>query len=211
MTFVVGLTGGIGSGKSAVAEAFSGLGIDVTDADAISHLLTEPGAAGHDAIVGTFGSQALTPAGEIDRPWLRQTVFADENARALLEAALHPLIRAATLAEVDRWQSPYGVVVVPLLLERGGLTHLVDRVLVVDCPEEEQITRVTRRSGLARGEVRAIMATQLKREERLAAADDVLDNSGSPERIAVQVTRLDEDYRRLAAVPHADARPHIRP
>ncbi len=211
MTLVVGLTGGIGSGKSAVAEAFAGLGIDVTDADQISHRMTQPGAAGHDAIVREFGPQALNAAGEVDRPWLRHTVFADANARARLEAALHPLIRATILAEVDRWQSPYGVLVVPLLLERGGLTHLVDRVLVVDCPEEEQIARVTRRSALAHGEVRAIMATQLTREERLAAADDVLDNSGPVVRIALQVEALDQRYRRLATAPRTDASPPVRP
>ena len=211
MTFVVGLTGGIGSGKSAVAEAFAGLGVDVTDTDQISHRLTQSGAAGHDAIVREFGAQALNAAGEVDRPWLRNTVFADASARARLEGALHPLIRAATLAEVDRWQSPYGILVVPLLLERGGLTHLVDRVLVVDCPEEAQIARVARRSALAEGEVRAIMATQLQREERLAAADDVLDNSGPVAGIALQVEKLDQRYRRLAVAPRADASPPVRP
>ena len=211
MTFVVGLTGGIGSGKSAVAEAFARLGVDVTDTDQISHRLTQSGAPGHDAIVREFGTQALNAGGEVDRPWLRNAVFADASARSRLEAALHPLIRAATLAEVDGWQSPYGIVVVPLLLERGGLLHLVDRVLVVDCPEAAQVARVVRRSALAEGEVRAIMATQLKREERLAAADDVLDNSGPVAGIALQVEKLDQRYRLLAAAPRADASPPVRP
>ncbi len=126
-------------------------------------------------------------------------MFADPVQRARLEAALHPLIRAAVREEVRRWSAPYGMLVVPLLLERGGLTDLVDRILVVDCTEEQQVARVTRRSGLAPDEVRAIMATQLGRAQRLAAADDVLDNSGPPAGIGPAVEALDRRYRDLAA------------
>lgn len=205
MTLIVGLTGGIGSGKSAIADAFAALAVNVTDADRISHLLTQPGAAGFEAILAAFGPEMLDAAGAIDRTRLRQRVFTDAPARARLEAALHPLIRAATLREVETWSSPYGVLVVPLLLERGGLVGLVDRVLVIDCPEEDQVARVVQRSGLAGSEVRAIMATQLPRAERLKAADDVLDNSGAPERIAPRVAELDRRYRRLAAARANDA------
>ncbi len=201
MTLVVGLTGGIGSGKSAVTEAFAALGADVTDTDLLSHRLTQPGAAGHAALVAAFGDGILDAAGHIDRGRLRARVFADPAARGALEAALHPLIRAAALVEVQAWSSPYGILVVPLLLERGGLTRIVDRVVVVDCPEEMQVARVMLRSGLAESEVRAIMATQLTRAERLAAADDVIDNSGPPERIGPQVAALDRRYRKLAAAP----------
>ena len=199
MTFVVGLTGGIGSGKSAVADAFAALGVDVTDTDRLAHQLTERGAVGHAAIVAAFGQGILDATGGIDRAALRKLVFADAGERARLEALLHPLIRTAALQEMQDWASPYGVIVVPLLLERGGLTHMVDRVLVVDCREEQQIERVTRRSGLAPQDVRAIMASQLSRAERLAGAHDVLDNSGPPEAIGPAVAALDRRYRELAA------------
>ena len=201
-TYVVGLTGGIGSGKSAVANAFATLGIDVTDTDRLAHTLTEPGAGGFAAIVAAFGRGILDGQGRIDRAALRGRVFADAAERARLEALLHPLIRSAAIREMEGWASPYGILVVPLLLERGGLTHIVDRVLVVDCAEEQQVERVTRRSGLAPQDVRAIMATQLTRAERLAGADDVLDNSGPPEAIGPAVAALDRRYRDLAAMRH---------
>ena len=202
MTLVVGLTGGIGSGKSAVADAFAALGADVADADLVSHRLTQRGAPGHAAIVAAFGSQVLDAEGAVDRARLRDLVFADAALRARLEAALHPLIRAAVREDVARWSAPYGILVVPLLLERGGLTDLVDRVLVVDCTEDQQVARVVQRSGLAPEQVRAIMATQLGRAQRLAAANDVLDNSGPPEAIRPAVEALDRRYRDLAAARH---------
>jgi dephospho-CoA kinase len=198
VTFVVGLTGGIGSGKSAVADAFARLGIDVTDTDRIAHAVTAAGQPGHATVLAAFGPTFLRQDGEIDRARLRRHVFADPAARARLEAILHPLIRAAARREIASWSGPYGVLVVPLLLERGGLTG-VDRVLVVDCPEDEQVRRVVARSGLAPEDVRAIMATQLGRAERLAAADDVLDNAGPLAAIAPRVAELDRRYRELAA------------
>ncbi len=206
MTLVVGLTGGIGSGKSAVADAFGELGVEVADADAVAHALSAGGRPGHAAIVATFGPEVLDPAGAVDRARLRSLVFADPDARARLEAALHPLIRAAILDEVRAWSGPYGLLVVPLLLERGGLVGIVDRVLVIDCPEDEQVRRVMQRSGLTEPEVRAIMATQLSRSSRLAAADDVLDNSGPVTAIAPQVAELDRRYRALAASRQSSAR-----
>ncbi|HYQ98715.1 MAG TPA: dephospho-CoA kinase [Casimicrobiaceae bacterium] len=199
LPYVVGLTGGIGSGKSAVADAFAARGIDVTDTDRLAHELTVPGAPGLAAIVAALGPGWLQPDGALDRAALRRRAFADASVRARLEGALHPLIGAAARDAVARWTSPYGILVVPLLLERGGLASVVSRVLVVDCPEDEQVRRVRLRSGLAEAEVRAIMATQLGRAERLARADDVLDNSGPPSAIPPQVAALDRRYRELAA------------
>jgi len=206
VTRVIGLTGGIGSGKSAVAEAFAGLGIEVADADAIAHELAAPGAAGHRAVVEAFGPEVLRADGTLDRAKLRALAFGDPGARARLEAAQHPAIRDEIRRQVAGWRGPYGLVVVPLLLERGGLMDLVERVLVVDCPEDEQVRRVRARSGLAEDEVRAIMATQLPRAARLARADDVIDNGGSREAIGPAVRALDARYRASAA-PAADARP----
>ncbi len=195
---VVGLTGGIGSGKSAVSSAFAALGVDVTDTDVLAHALTAPGEPGHAAVLAAFGPEFRRPDGTLDRARLRRLVFEDAAARARLEAILHPLIRAAARREVHAWTGPYGLLVVPLLLERGGLST-VDRVLVVDCPEDEQVRRVAARSGLSAAGVRAIMAAQLSRAERLAQADDILDNAGPPAAIVPQVAELDRRYRALAA------------
>jgi dephospho-CoA kinase len=134
---------------------------------------------------------------------VRERVFADASARAKLESILHPMIRAAALAEVSAWRAPYGLLVVPLLLERGGLTGVVRRVLVVDCDEDEQVRRVVSRSGLDERAVRAIIATQLPRAERLVRADDVVDNSGALSALAPQVASLDRRYRMLAGAPAA--------
>jgi dephospho-CoA kinase len=199
MPFVVGLTGGIGSGKSAVASAFALLGVEIVDADLLAHQLSAPGQPGYAAIREAFPGVELAPDGAIDRARLRSRVFADPAARVRLEAALHPLIAAEAKREIAAWRGPYGVTVVPLLLERSRLASTVDRILVVDCPEEEQISRVVARSGMTPAEVRAIMATQSSREGRLTAADDVIDNGGPPEAIAPQVARLDRRYRELAA------------
>jgi dephospho-CoA kinase len=199
MAYVVGMTGGIGSGKTEVAKAFSAVGIEVADADVIAHRLSMPGQVGHAAIAAAFDSGVLLPSGELDRAELRRRAFADPQARARLEAALHPLIRRELYREMALWRGIYGVVVVPLLLERGGLAKEMDRVLVVDCSEDEQVRRVVARSGLAPAEVRSIMATQLDRLSRLQDADDVLDNSGSPDAIAPQVAELDRRYKELAS------------
>jgi dephospho-CoA kinase len=200
-TYVVGLTGGIGSGKTAVAEAFAALGVEVVDTDVLAHQLSAAGQAGFAAIRDAFGDGILRSDGEIDRAALRRLVFADAAARTRLEAVLHPLIAAEVARRIEQWSGPYGLIVVPLLLERKGVRSLVDRVLVVDCPEEEQVRRVVARNGLSPAEVRAIMATQLDRRQRLAAADDILDNAGAPDAIAPQVLVLDGRYRRLAVAP----------
>ena len=198
MTLVVGLTGGIGSGKSVVADAFAKRGVDVTDTDRLAHALTAPGKAGYSAVLTAFGPSYRRPEGTLDRARLRQLVFMDGDARARLESILHPLIREAAAEEMADWTGPYGILVVPLLLERDGATR-VDRVLVVDCPEDVQVRRVASRSALSDAEVRAIMAAQLPRAQRLARADDVLDNAGPVSAIAPQVEALDQRYRALAA------------
>jgi len=201
VSYVVGLTGGIGSGKSQVAKAFAELGADVLDADAVAHAVSAPGEAGHAAVVEAFGTECLQPNGAIDRGWLRERAFADPVFRDRLERALHPLIIARVREAIGGWRGLYGILVVPLLFERGGLLSSVERVLVVDCPEELQIRRVVARSGLLPSEVRAIMATQVSRSERLARADDIIDNSGPPAAIKSQVEKLDHRYRELAAAP----------
>ena len=199
MSYVIGLTGGIGSGKSAVADAFEKRGVDVTDTDRIAHAITAPGQAGLVAIIEAFGSGVLRDDGSLDRSSLRRLVFADPAARERLEAILHPMIRAEAAAAVARWTNPYGLLVVPLLFERGGHTSLIQRVLVIDCPEDVQVARVMARNGIPESEVRAIMATQLRRAERLARADDVIDNAGTLAALEPQIEVLDRRYRQLAA------------
>ncbi len=199
MSFVIGLTGGIGSGKSAVAAAFAALRIDVTDTDRLAHALTAPGERGYTAILEAFGTAMRRDDGTLDRGRLRKLAFSDAAARTKLEAILHPLIGRAARREIAGWRSPYGILVVPLLFERGGLHGIVERVLVVDCPEDGQVRRAAARGGLAAADIRAIMATQLARWDRLQRADDVIDNSGPLAAIAPQVEELDRRYRALAA------------
>jgi dephospho-CoA kinase len=198
-SYLVGLTGGIGSGKSEVAAAFAARGVDVLDADDIAHAISQRGEAGHRAVVESLGREFLRADGELDRAALRRRAFDDPTFRRDLEQLLHPLIAARLDDAVADFRGPYGILVVPLLLERGGLRKRVQRILVVDCPEQEQVRRVQLRSGLSADEIRRIMATQLPRAERLAQADDVIDNSGPPAAIAPQVERLDRLYRELAA------------
>ena len=197
-TYLVGLTGGIGSGKSEVGAAFAARGADVLDADDIAHAISRRGEAGHRAVAQSLGPAFVGADGELDRAALRRRAFDDPAFRRELEQLLHPLIATRLDDAIDRLSGPYGVLVVPLLLERGGLKERVARVLVVDCPEQEQVRRVQLRSGLAADDVRKIMATQLSRAERLAAADDVIDNSGSRDALTPQVERLDRRYRELA-------------
>jgi dephospho-CoA kinase len=197
--YLVGLTGGIGSGKSEVAAAFAARGADVLDADEIAHAISRRGEAGHRAVVESLGTGFTGPDGELDRAALRRRAFDDATFRQDLEQLLHPLIAARIEDAIARLRGPYGILVVPLLLERGGTRKHVARVLVVDCPEQEQVRRVRLRSGLSEDEVRRIMATQLTRAERLAQADDVIDNAGPREALVPQVDRLDRRYRELAA------------
>ena len=194
MSWVVGLTGGIGSGKSAAAAEFERLGATVVDADAIAHELTQPGGEAVASVAKLFGPESIAPSGAIDRDWVRARVFADPQARQALEALLHPMIREESRRRIADARGPYVVQVVPLLVESGDYRSRVDRVLVVDAPEEVQIERVRRRSGLSESEVRAILAAQAPRAERLAAAHDVIDNRGTIEALRQQVAALHRRY-----------------
>jgi dephospho-CoA kinase len=194
MAYCVGLTGGIGSGKSAASAMFEALGAAVVDTDEISRALTAPGGAAVAAIRESFGPQALGPDGGLDRERMRSLVFRDPASRQKLEAILHPLIRDRTRAAIAAARAPYVIVVVPLLLETGACLELVRRALVVDCEEAEQVRRVVATRGIAAEEVRRIMATQLPRAERLRRADDVLHNDGGIEALRGQVGRLHTRY-----------------
>jgi len=198
MPFVIGLTGGIGSGKSAAADEFSRLGATVVDTDAIAHELTRPGGAAINGIRLVFGDAAIAADGAMDRKRVRDIVFADPAARARLESVLHPMIREESGRRVESATGPYVVLVVPLLIESGNYRSRVHRVAVVDCTEELQVARVRARSGLSAQEVLRIMATQVPRRQRLAAADDVLDNSGSLAALHQQAGALHIRYLELA-------------
>jgi len=198
MTYRVALTGGIGSGKSTVAERFAALGVMVTDADAISHQLTGPGGAALAAIRAVFGARMIDATGALDRARMRQQVFTDPAARRRLEGILHPMIRTRMLAETEACRAPYALLMIPLLLETGQQS-LVDRILVVDLPEALQIARVRERSGLTQEQIERIIASQVSRAERLAAADDLIDNSGDPHGLNPQIAQLHQTYLGLAA------------
>lgn len=199
--FVVGLTGGIGSGKTAAAAMFGELGAAVVDTDAIAHELTRPGGTAMPALRAAFGDAAIADDGSLDRAAMRRLVFSDPAARTRLEAILHPLIRAESTRRCLAASEPYAILSVPLLVEAGGAyREILSRVAVVDCPEEVQIDRVMARSGLPREEVLAILAAQASRVARLAMADDVIDNAGSLADLRRQVEALHGRYLGLASV-----------
>jgi dephospho-CoA kinase len=203
--FSVGLTGGIGCGKTTVANLFEGLGASVIDTDQIAHALTAPGGAAMPALVAEFGQEFATPEGALDRARMRELVFSDPGARERLEAILHPRIREATAAAAAIATGPYVIFVVPLLIESGTWRDRVSRVLAIDCPEALQVARVMARNGLPEAQVRAIMAAQVTREQRLAAADDVVVNDDGFEALTPQVERLHAFYlaqaQRMATIP----------
>lgn len=192
--FAVGLTGGIGCGKTTVADMFAELGATLVDTDLIAHSLTAPGGAAMPAIVAEFGPAFAGADGALDRAAMRALVFADASARGRLEAILHPRIRDAALAAAAAAPGPYVIFVVPLLIESGTWRARVARVLAIDCPEEVQVARVMARNNMTEEQVRAIMATQISRAERLAAADDVVTNVGSREDLRPQIARLHANY-----------------
>ncbi len=196
--FTVGLTGGIGSGKSSVARLFADKGVTVVDADEISHRLTTTGGAAIEPIRSAFGDEMIAPDGALDRVRMRELVFSAPDAKRTLERILHPLIGAQARREVDTARGPYVIHMIPLLIEGGNAKARFDRVLVVDCPEETQIERVMARSGLKRTEVESIMAAQASRTQRLTQADDIVDNSGDPSALEPQIERLHAQYLRLA-------------
>lgn len=198
MGLVVGLTGGIGSGKSAAADEFARLGATVVDTDAIAHALTAPGGGAVAEVQRLFGSEFVDASGAMDRKRMREHVFSDARAKRRLEALLHPMIRAESARRIAEASGPYVVHVVPLLVESPGYRERYRRVLVVDCPEAQQLSRVRQRSGLSEAEVRRIIASQIQRESRLAAADDVIDNSGDIAALQQQVRELHKKYLALA-------------
>ncbi len=193
----VGLTGGIGSGKSTVAARLAGLGAAVVDTDEISRAITASGGEAIGHLREAFGARFIGADGSLDRAAMRELVFEDARAKERLEAILHPAIRAAAGRALEAAQGDYVLVVVPLLYETRGFLDRVARTLVVDCPEEVQVARTAARSGLAPGEVRAIMRTQWPRWRRLQAADDVIWNGGEPSALDPQCARLHAAYRGL--------------
>jgi len=196
--FSVGLTGGIGCGKSTVAELFAELGATIVDTDLIAHALTAPHGAAMPAIVAEFGPDFATPDGALDRARMRTLVFSDAGARGRLEAILHPRIRAATAAAAAIATGPYVIYAVPLLVESGTWRERVTRVLAVDCSEDTQVARVMKRNSMTADAVRAIMAAQATRAQRLAAADDVIDNDNGLAALRPQVERLHQTYLTLS-------------
>lgn len=195
---IIGLTGGIGSGKSAAAERFAELGAEVIDTDAIAHELTAASGPAIEPIRAVFGTEVINHVGALDRAAMRQRVFGNSSARKQLEAILHPMIRAESARRCSLSTAPYVVLAVPLLIESGHWKQRCDRVCVIDCPEALQLQRVMERSGLEEAQVRAIMATQASREARLAAADDVVDNSHDIGSLRRQIDALHARYILLA-------------
>lgn len=197
--FCVGVTGGIGSGKSRAAALFGELGAGVVDTDDISHELTAAGGSAMPAITAAFGTAVIAADGSLDRTVMRRLVFENPDARKQLETILHPRIRELARNRVMASPAPYVLLVVPLLLETGAYRDLIRRVLVVDCDESLQISRAMQRSNLTADAVRAIMAAQLPRPQRLAGADDVIRNDGSIAQLRAQATKLHQQYLKLAA------------
>jgi dephospho-CoA kinase len=199
MPLVIGLTGGIGSGKSAAAAEFARLGATVVDTDAIAHELTGAGGAAISGVRRVFGDPYIDAGGAMDRRKMRELVFADPDAKQRLQALLHPLIREESQRRIAAATGPYVVHVVPLLIESPDYRTRVDRVLVIDCPDELRLARVQTRNGLAAEEVRRIFAAQATRAERSAAADDLVDNGGSVAELHAQIRALHRRYLELAA------------
>ena len=194
----VGLTGGIASGKTTVANLFAALGIPVIDTDVIARQVVEPGESALAAVVHAFGQQVLGADGRLDRPRMREQIFGDAQARQQLEAILHPAIRAEMERQSRAAGGPYQVLVIPLLVEGGRREHL-DRVLVVDVPETTQIERLVRRDGVPREQAEAALRSQASREARLAFADDVIENTADLVALQSSVARLHEEYLHFAA------------
>ena len=196
--FRIGLTGGIASGKSTVAELFAGFGATVIDTDRIARDIVKPGEPALVALTRALGPGILSPDGNLDRERLRHRIFSDPATRVTVEGILHPVIISELVRQAEAAPGPYQVLVIPLLVE-GGRSGQVDRVLVVDCPERQQIERLMRRDGETRENAARALAAQATRARRLAAADDVVENSGEPEELVERVAVLDREYRRLAA------------
>lgn len=199
MPFCVGLTGGIGSGKSRAAALFAEFGAAIVDTDGISHELTSAKGAAIPAILAAFGGSVIAADGSLNRDAMRARVFGNPGERRHLEDVLHPLIRKRAREQALNAAAPYVMLVVPLLLETAAYREIIDRVLVVDCPESQQIVRTMARSGLAEDDVRAIMAAQMPRAERLSRADDVIHNDGDLAHLQSQVLNLHRLYLQMGS------------
>lgn len=197
--YVVGLTGGIGSGKTAVADLFVERGAVLVDTDAIAHELTAANGTAMSALIAEFGVDVANGSGALDRSAMRRRVFSDPSARVRLEGILHPLIRALSAERCRAANSPYVILAVPLLVESGNYRARCDRIAVVDCPESLQVERVMARNGMAHDEVIAIMAAQATRPQRLAVADDVVINDAGLDKVERQVESLHHKYLALSA------------
>ncbi len=198
MTFIVGLTGGIGCGKSSASKFFSDLGIDVIDTDVIARQLTESGGSAISMIQETFGNSFITPDCALDRNKMRDLIFSNSAARLKLEKILHPLILKETALQIEQSRSLYAIIVVPLLFETNDYSNIVQRILVIDCDEQQQLSRTMARSHLSRQAARTIMTTQVSREIRLQKADDVIINDQDIDYLRTQVLRLHHQYLFLA-------------
>jgi dephospho-CoA kinase len=193
--YCVGLTGGVGSGKSTAARLFADLGATVVDTDAIAHALSASEGAAMPAIAAAFGREVVAADGSLDRAAMRGRVFADGSARQRLERILHPLIHVEVLRQVAAAQAPYVILIVPLLLENlAAYRPLIDRIAVVDCDEQQQIERTTRRPGVSPAQARAILAVQGSRAARLAIADDIIANRAGLAELEAQVRQLHQAY-----------------
>ncbi|EGT3628018.1 dephospho-CoA kinase [Morganella morganii] len=200
--FVVGLTGGIGSGKTTVANLFAAEGITLVDADIVAREVVAPGSTGLEAIVTHFGTEILTPEGELDRAKLRQRIFSHPKEREWLNQLLHPMIRQEMLAQVEKATSAYVIMVVPLLFE-NGLDRLVNRTLVVDISPELQINRTVKRDNVDASQVNNIISSQCSRSEKLARADDIIDNQGEISSLKREVQALHQRYLQLSGTDNA--------
>ena len=200
--YVVGLTGGIGSGKSTVTRLLIGFGIEVIDADEVSREVVTPGSAALNALVERFGTKILNADGTLKRERLRGLIFSDTEAKRWVEELLHPAIRARILERIERSTSPWLMLSVPLLLENKSAYDFVDRVLVVDVPESVQLSRTMLRDNATKDEVTRILQSQLPRSKRLAMADDVVENSGDPLQLQEQLLRFVKRYEELAHARH---------
>lgn len=200
--FVVGLTGGIGSGKTTVANLFAAEGITLIDADIVAREVVAPGSKGLEAIVTHFGAEILTPEGELDRAKLRQRIFSHPEEREWLNQLLHPMIRQEMLAQVEKATSTYVIMVVPLLFE-NGLDRLVNRTLVVDISPELQINRTVKRDNVDASQVNNIISSQCSRSEKLARADDIIDNQGEISSLKREVQALHQRYLQLSGTDNA--------
>jgi len=195
---IIGLTGGIGSGKTTVCNAFSALGTPIIDADVAAREVVQQGQLGLSQITALFGQDILAPDGSLDRGKLRDLIFSDESLRHKLEAILHPLIRQQMDDKLAAIKAPYAILAIPLLLE-SGRREGIDRVLVIDADESQQLIRACQRDQQDEGQIRAIIATQYSRKDRLKAADDIIYNTGDLEQLNNQVADMHNLYLRLAA------------